>query len=104
MKHFNTNVDNKVVNTNVSNNTNDGKIRDKLSNISKLGDIVSKNEKIKKELYEIENKTDILDEEREKIDDNLLELVNKLNEKEKYKYHDRDDLDYHWNKRYWTFV
>ena len=26
---------------------------------------------------------------------NLLELVNKLNKKGKYKYHDRDDLDYH---------
>ena len=26
---------------------------------------------------------------------NLLELVNKLNQKGKYRYHDRDDLDYH---------
>ena len=30
-----------------------------------------------------------------KIHDNLVELVNKLNKKEKYRYHDRDDLDYH---------
>ena len=52
-------------------------------------------EKIKKELYEIENKTNLSDKEKEKIDDNLLELVNKLNKKEKYRYHDRDDLDYH---------
>ena len=62
-----------------------------------MGDIVTKNdrEKIKKELYEIENKTNISDRKNEKIDDNLLELVNKLNKKEKYRYHDRDDLDYH---------
>ena len=33
--------------------------------------------------------------EKEKIDDNLLELLNKLNKKGKYKYHDRDDLYYH---------
>ena len=26
---------------------------------------------------------------------NLLELVNKLSQKGKYRYHDRDDLDYH---------
>ena len=51
--------------------------------------------KIKKELYEIENKKNLSDKEKEKIDDNLLELVNKLNKKEKYRYHDRDDLDYH---------
>ena len=31
---------------------------------------------------------------KKKIDDNLLELLNKLNKKEKYGYHDRDDLDY----------
>ena len=65
--------------------------------LSRLGDIVSKNgrEKIKKELYEIENKTNISDEEKEKNYNNLLELANKLNKKEKYRYHDRDDLDYH---------
>ena len=65
--------------------------------LSRLGDIVTKNdrEKIKKELYEIENKTNISDGENERIDDNLLELVNKLNKKEKYRYRDRDDLDYH---------
>ena len=111
MKYFNnnTNVSNNTnVNnsTNVNNNTNDddtydGKIIDKVSDIrvilSRLGDIVTKNdrEKIKKELYEIENKTKISDGENERIDDNLLELVNKLNKKEKYRYHDRDDLDYH---------
>ena len=60
----------------------------------RLGDIVTKNDrkKIWKELYEIEN---LSDQEKEKIDDNLLELVNKLNKKEKYRNNDRDDLDYH---------
>ena len=50
-----------------------------------MGDIVTKNdrEKIKKELYELENKKKLSDEEKEKIDDNLLELVNKLNKKRK---------------------
>ena len=99
----NTNVNNS---TNVNNNTNDddtydGKIIDKVSDIrvilSRLGDIVTKNDRkeIKNELYEIENKKNLSDEEKEKIYDNLVELVNKLNKKEKYRYHDRDDLDYH---------
>ena len=59
-----------------------------------MGDIVTKDDtvKIKKELYEIENKN-LLDEEKRKIYDNLVELVNKFNKKEKYRYHDRDDLD-----------
>ena len=51
--------------------------------------------KIKNELYEIENKKNLSDKENERIDDNLCELVNKLNKKEKYRYHERDDLDYH---------
>ena len=50
-----------------------------------MGDIVTKNDrdKIKKELYELENKKKLSEEEKEKIDDNLLELVNKLNKKRK---------------------
>ena len=88
VKHFNINTNVNNNNTNVSNNTNDvnnninvsnstngvnnntnddddtydGKIRDKISDIrailSGLGNIVTKNdrEKIKKELYETENK------------------------------------------------
>ena len=95
-----TNVSNNT-NANASNDTNDGKIRGKINDIililSRLGDIVTKNgrEKTKKELHEIENKTNISDEEKEKNYNNLLELANKLNKKEKYRYHDRDDLDYH---------
>ena len=62
----NTNASNNTSNnTNSSNNTNDDQIRDQISDIrailSRLGDIVTKNdrEKIKKELYETENKTNI---------------------------------------------
>ena len=108
MKHFNinTNVNDNVSNKNfVNNNTNndddDDKIRNKISDIrtilSRLGNIVTKNDrkKIKKELYEIENKKNLSDKEKEKNYDNLVELVNTLNKKEKYKYHDHDDLDYH---------
>ena len=85
MKYFNnnTNISN---NTNVNNNTNDddtydGKISDIRAILSRLGNIVNKNDryKIKKELYEIENKKNLSDEEKEKINDNLVELVNKLN-------------------------
>ena len=98
MKHFNDN-------TNDDNNTNDdiydGKIRDKISDIRmiliRLGNIVTSNdrEKTKNELYETENKKNLSDKEKEKNYDNLVELVNTLIKKEKYKYHDRNDLDYH---------
>ena len=65
--------------------------------LSRLGNTIINNnrKKIKKELYEIENKKNLSDKEKEKNYHNLVELVNKLNKKEKYKYHDRDDLDYH---------
>ena len=67
MKCFkiNTNVDNNNKNNNNTNdddNTYDGKIRDKISDIrmilSRLGNIVTKNDRknSKKQLYEIENK------------------------------------------------
>ena len=101
MKHFNTSVDNNKVNNNSNDETYDGKIRDKISDIrvilSRLGDIVTKDDrvKIKKELYEIENKRNLSDKEKERIDDNLCELVNNLNKKGKYRYHERDDLGYH---------
>ena len=96
MKHFNinTNVDNNT-NTNVdnTNDDNDGKMRDKII-LGRLGNTITKNDrkKIKKELYEIENKKNLSGNEKEKNYGNLVELVNKLNKKEKYKYHDSDDL------------
>ena len=94
MKHFDNNADN-----NANNETYDGKITDKISYIRvilcRFVDIVTTDDrkKIKKERHDIENKENLSDKEKEKIDDNLLELVNKLNKKDKYKYHDRDDLD-----------
>ena len=94
MKHFNINTNvnnnntvsnNNDVNDNTNDDTYDGKIRDKISDISvilsRLGNIVTKHDrdKTKKELYEIENKKNLSDEEKEKIYDNLVKLVNKLN-------------------------
>ena len=51
--------------------------------------------KFKIMLYDIENKKNLSDKEKEKNYDNLVELARTLDEKENYKYHDRDDLDYH---------
>ena len=95
MKHFNNNSNDD------NNNTYDVKIRDQISDIkmilSRLGNAITNNDrkKIKKELYEIQNKENLSDKEKEKIYDNLVELVNTLNKKENYKYHDRDDLGYY---------
>ena len=69
MKHFNTNVDN--ITTNVD--TYDAKIRDKIGDIwvilSRLRDIVTKDDrmKIKKELYEVENKKNLLDGKKKRL-------------------------------------
>ena len=41
--------------------------------------------KIKKELYEAENKKNLSDKEKEKIYDDLVELVRTLDKKEEYK-------------------
>ena len=92
MKHFNNNT---------NDDTNDEKIRGKIKDIriilSRLRNTATNKDrkKITKELYEIEKKENLSDKEKEKIYDNLVEIVNKLNKKEKYRYHDRDDLDYH---------
>ena len=57
MKHFNTNVDNITTNVDTNDDSYDAKIGDKIGDIrvilSRLGDIVTKNDrvKIKKELY-----------------------------------------------------
>ena len=49
------------------------------------GNILIKNDrkKIKKEIYEIEKKQNLLDNEKEEIYDHLVKLVNTLNKKEK---------------------
>ena len=65
--------------------------------LGRLCNTITKNDRknIKKELYEIEHKKNLSDIEKGKNSVNLVELVNKLNKKEKYKYHDHDDLDHH---------
>ena len=40
-------------------------------------------------------KKNLSDKEKEENYGNFAELVNAINKKEEYKYHDRDDLDYY---------
>ena len=65
--------------------------------LSRLGNRVTNNnrKKIKRKFYEIEKQENLSDKEKEKIYDDLVKLVKTLDKKEKYKYHDRNDLDYH---------
>ena len=90
----------KYFNNSTSDDTYDDKIKGKINDIriilSRLGNIVTKNDrkKIKKELYEIEKKQNLSDNEKEEIYDHLVELVNTFDKKEEYKQSDRDDLDY----------
>ena len=65
--------------------------------LSRLGNIVPKNDRmeIKKELYEIEKKENLSDKKKEENYDYLVNLTNTLNNKDKYQYHDGDDLDYY---------
>ena len=65
--------------------------------LSILANIVTNKDKKKatKKFDEIEKKKNLSAREKENIYDHLLELVNTLNEKEEYKYHDSDDLDYY---------
>ena len=70
----NTNDNNTFDNNNtIDNNTNDNNIRDKIRDIgvvlNRLGNIVTKKDKkkIKKELYEIENKNNLSDREKKRF-------------------------------------
>ena len=65
--------------------------------LSRLGNIVDINDgkKIKRELYEIEKMENLSNRKKEKIYNQLVELVNTIDKKEEYKYHDCDDLDYY---------
>ena len=82
-----------------NNSTND-EIKSTINNIrlilSRLGNIVTKNDrkKIKKELYEIEKRQNLSDNEKEKIYDNLVKLANSLDKKEEHKHSYRDELYY----------
>ena len=90
----------KFVNNSTSDDTYDGKIKDKINDIriilSRLGKIVTKKDrkKIKKELYEIEKKQNLSESEKEEIYDHLIELLNTLDKKEEHKVSDHDELDY----------
>ena len=100
MKHF-------INNTNDGNNTNDdnnndddtydGKINDIRMILSRSGNMLTSNDrkKIKKELYEIEHKENLSEAEKEENYEYLRKLVRILNNKEKYKYRNHNDLDYH---------
>ena len=100
MKQFNNNTDDDDDDDD-DDDTHDGKIRGKISDIRMmliaLGNTVANNDrkKVRRKLYEIEKKENLSDKEKEKIYDDLVELVNTLNKKETYKYRDRDDLDYY---------
>ena len=79
MKYFNNNTD--------DDDTYDDKIRGKISDVnmifSRLGNVVTNKDrkKIKRELYEIEKKKNLSDKEKEKIYDDLVEIVKTLNKK-----------------------
>ena len=71
----------KLFNNNINDDTYDDEIRGKISDINmiltRLGNIVTKNDrrKIKKEFYEIENKKNLSEKEKEEIYDHLVKLV-----------------------------
>ena len=82
-----------------NNSTND-EIKSKINDIrlilSRLGNMVTKNDrkKIKKEFYEIEKRQNLSNNEKEKIYDDLVKLANTLDKKEEHKNIDHNDLDY----------
>ena len=80
-----------------NNNFDNDKIRHIKKILNELRDILTKEciREIKKNLYEIENKKNLSKLEKERINEYLTQLVKIRNKKEKYRYHDRDDLDYY---------
>ena len=90
----------KYFNNSISDDTYDHEIKSKINDIrlilSRLGNIVTKNDrkKIKKDLYEIEKRQNLSDNEKEKIYDDLIRLANTLDKKEEHKHSDHDDLNY----------
>ena len=86
MKYFNSSTNDEIK----------SKINDVRLILSRLGNIVTKNDrkKIRKERYEIEKRQNLLKNEKEKIYDDLVKLANTLDEKKEHKHSDRDDLDY----------
>ena len=81
----------KYFNNSISDDTYDDEIKSKINDIRlihhRLGNIVSKKyrKEIKKELYEIEKKQNVSDNEKKKIYDHLVKLANTLDQKDEYK-------------------
>ena len=82
-----------------NNNTND-EIKSKINYIriilSRLGNIITKSErmKIKKYFYEIEKRINFQLMKKKKIYNDLIKLTNTLDKEEKYKNINHSDLDY----------
>ena len=82
------------------NNSFNDEIKSKINDISlilsRLGNIVTRNDrkKIKKELHEIEKRNNLSNNGKEKIYDDLVKLANTLVKKEEHKNVDHDDLNY----------
>ena len=101
LKHFNNKTDDDDDDDDDDYDTYDDKIRGKINDnrmmLSRLGNTVTNNhrKKIKRKLYEAEKKENLSDKEEENIYVDLVKLIETLDKKEKYKYHDRDDLDYY---------
>ena len=80
----------KYFNNSTNDDTYDDKIKGKINDIriilSRLGNIVTKNDrkKIKKELYEIEKRQNLSDNEKEKVYDDLVKLANTFDKKEEH--------------------
>ena len=90
--------DNNNENNNTDDDTYNNRIRNKMCDIriilNRLRNIVKDRKEIKKKIYETEKKENLSDNEREENYDYLVKKIRTLDNKEKYKYHDRDDLDY----------
>ena len=73
----------------------DDKISDINRILNRLRDILTRKyrKEIKKKLYNIENKENLPEAEKEENDEYLRKLVRILNKKEEDGYHNRDDLD-----------
>ena len=84
----------------IRNNTDD-EIKEKINiiriELAKLGDVIAKKDRdiIKKELYEIENKTELTNTEKDRTHNCLIKIVNDLSEKNKYRHTGYDDHDYY---------
>ena len=80
-----------------SNNLDDGKISRIRRILNRLRDILPRRvrKEIRKKIYEIQNRENISEQEKEKINKYLTKLVRYLNKKEEHHYHDHDDPDYY---------